>query len=228
MYEYGQYNQLIATNKDKLMNLATAKYHSQELTVIHKALNYAEKAHFKQKRKSGEPYLIHPIATAIKLIEWGMDFESVAAGLLHDVIEDTEYHYQDLLITFGQNIAVIVKTISKVTKYSKSKHNKINLEELKKSYVLQVFLSMSEDLRAIVVKLADRIHNIETIHNLNPNKQFAIAKETLTIYAVIAGRIGMYNIKQQLEDMCFKIIDPNSYWTIYKYIKKLEANIEDT
>lgn len=157
-----------------------------------------------------------------------MDFESVAAGLLHDVIEDTNVGYQQLLLDFGDNIAIIVKTVSKVTKYSKRKREEINKNSLNNSYVIQVFLSMSQDLRAIVVKLADRLHNMETIHNLSTNKQISIAKETLEIYAVIAGRMGMYNIKTQLEDMCFRIIDPNSYSSIYKHIKKLEENIKDT
>lgn len=229
MLDYYKYQDDVIKIKTEFLALATSHFNDpKQLQLIKKALDYAERAHYGQNRKSGQPYIIHPIITAKYLMEWKMDYETVIGGLLHDLIEDTNITYQQLVLEFDYTIADIVQTVSKVTKYSKKKRDDINEKKLNNMYVVQVFLSMSKDLRAIAVKLADRTHNIETINFLTPTKQVSIAKETLEIYATIAGRLGMYNVKTRLEDLSFKIIDPTSYNSIKKQVSKLEDKIFDT
>ncbi|WP_391591551.1 Guanosine-3',5'-bis(diphosphate) 3'-pyrophosphohydrolase / GTP pyrophosphokinase [[Mycoplasma] cavipharyngis] len=226
--KYHNHQQLIDDLKNEFyQKVHELKFDKTEMKKINKAIQFAENAHFGQNRKSGEPYLAHLIITATKLCAWKMDYETICAGLLHDVIEDTEVTYNDLLLEFGFDIADIVQTVSKVTQYSKRKRDGVISNNQSNVYIVQVFLSLSKDLRAIVVKLADRTHNMETINFLSYEKQQSIARETLDIYASIAGRMGMYNIKTQLEDMAFKIIDPHSYSLIYKYLRKLESNSQN-
>ncbi|MDQ0514157.1 guanosine-3',5'-bis(diphosphate) 3'-pyrophosphohydrolase [Mycoplasmoides fastidiosum] len=223
MINYGIYQDRINELKNQLNQLIHEQdFDRTQIKKINKALQFAENAHVSQFRKSGEPYVEHVIITAIKLCEWKMDYETICAGLMHDVIEDTQYTYNDLFLEFGFDVADMVQTVSKVAQYSKRKRG--DPKERNNSYLVQVFLSLSKDLRAIVVKLADRTHNMETINYLKPEKQVSIARETLEIYATIAGRLGMYNIKTRLEDMSFKIINPHDYSLINKHLQKLENN----
>lgn len=195
-------------------------YNSDNISKIVKAANFAKNKHEGQFRASGEPYIIHPIETAIILIDWKMDVSSVIAGLLHDVLEDTltqEYEIKDI---FGDEVLFLVKNITKVSLYSKQNRQDIREKsKIEKDYVVQVFISMTVDIRVMIIKLADRYHNMTTIQYLKPEKQVKIAKETLEVYANVAGRMGMYQLKTTLQDLSFAVIKPKEY-------KKIKSNID--
>ncbi len=171
------------------------------------AYEFSEAAHRGQKRKSGEDYIIHSLHVARILAEIGMDEKTIAAGLLHDVPEDTEITLAQVAEKFGDEVAVLVDGITKLGKIklrgSKEEHY---LENLRK-----MFMAMAEDIRVVIIKLADRLHNMRTLEHLPPEKQERIARETLEIYAPIANRLGIGEIKGELEDICFKYLDPLHY-----------------
>ena len=207
---------------DELINKAHKKQYSQEdINFIKKAAEFAKLKHEGQKRKSGEPYIIHPIATASFLIDWNMDVDTVASGLLHDVIEDTNTTEEEVEKNFNKDVARLVKYVSKVSDFSKkNRSNTINISG-ENDYTIQVFLSMSNDLRAMIIKLADRYHNMLTIHFLKPEKQIRIANETFNLYANIAGRLGMYELKTRLLDLSFQVLNPEAYYNTKGLIDNL-------
>ena len=174
---------------------------------IRSAYVFAEAAHRGQKRKSGEDYIIHSLHVAKNLAEIGMDEKTLAAGLLHDVPEDTAITLDEVREKFGNDIGVLVDGITKL--------GKIKLRGSKEEYYLEnlrkMFLAMAEDIRVVIIKLADRLHNMRTLEHLPPEKQERIARETLEIYAPIANRLGIGEIKGELEDLCFKYLDPEHY-----------------
>ncbi|AHI53749.1 GTP pyrophosphokinase [Spiroplasma sabaudiense Ar-1343] len=176
------------------------------LAEVREAYEFAEKAHRGQKRRNGDPYIIHPISTAYFLAQWRMGPKTVIAGLLHDIIEDTPITYEEIEKRFGTEVADLVEAVTKVTYFSKEKRQQIKAKYLKKLY-----LSMVKDIRVIIIKIADRLHNMATLTNLPLEKQQVIASETLEIYSSIAHRIGMKVAKTLLEDLSFKIINPEEY-----------------
>ena len=185
------------------------------------AYDFAIKAHGGQKRKNGEPYIQHCLHTALTLVQIKADLETIIAGLLHDIPEDTEYSLAEIEKNFGSEVADLVQG---VTKLSKIKYRGIERyrESLKK-----MFLAMARDLRVILIKFADRLHNLRTLEALPLEKRLRIAKETLEIYAPIAGLLGIMKLKWQMEDICFKHLFPDDYKKLeYKYEveKKLEHN----
>ena len=189
--------------------------------MIQLAFEFAQKAHADQKRKNGEPYIQHSLHTAFILTQIKADLETVVAGLLHDIPEDTEYTLADIEKNFGEEVADLVEGI---TKLSKIKYRGIERysESLRK-----MFLAMAKDLRVILIKFADRLHNLRTLESLPLEKRLRIAKETLEIYAPIAGLLGVFRLKWQLEDICFKHLYPEEYKKLeYKYEveKKYEHN----
>ncbi|NTU99194.1 bifunctional (p)ppGpp synthetase/guanosine-3',5'-bis(diphosphate) 3'-pyrophosphohydrolase [Candidatus Falkowbacteria bacterium] len=169
------------------------------------AYEFAEEAHRGQLRKSGEPYIQHPLHTAFVLAEIKADLNTIIAGLLHDVPEDTQVTLEDVKKNFGEEVAKLVEGI---TKLSKIKYRGIEryAESLRK-----MFLFMAEDLRVILIKFADRLHNLKTLEHLPPEKQKRIAQETMEIYAPIAGLLGVWRLKWQMEDICFKILHPDDF-----------------
>ena len=192
-----------------------------DTTMIQLAFEFAQKAHADQKRKNGEPYIQHSLHTAFVLTQIKADLETVVAGLLHDIPEDTEYTLADIEKNFGEEVADLVEGI---TKLSKIKYRGIERysESLRK-----MFLAMAKDLRVILIKFADRLHNLRTLESLPLEKRLRIAKETLEIYAPIAGLLGVFRLKWQLEDICFKHLYPEEYKKLeYKYEveKKYEHN----
>lgn len=189
-----------------------ANYNDNDIQTILTAANFAIQKHNGQFRKSGEPYVIHPIETAKILINWDLDLPTIIAGLLHDVLEDTMTEEKEIKDLFGNEVLTLVKYVTKVSLYSR-KNRTIQEEksELEKKYTVQVFLSMASDLRAMIIKLADRYHNMTTIEYLPLPKQQRIAKETFEIYAKVAGRLGMYNLKTELLDMSFAVLNPQAY-----------------
>lgn len=185
------------------------------------AYDFAEAAHKGQKRKSGEPYIEHPLHTAYLLAEANCDLATVTAGILHDVPEDTEVSLEDVKNNFGEEVYLLVKGI---TKLGKIKYRGV---ERYRENIRKMILTMTDDLRILYIKFADRLHNLRTIEALPENKQKRIATETLEIYAPTAGLLGVWRFKWQMEDICFKYLHPEDYQKIeYKYEieKKAERN----
>ncbi len=181
-------------------------YSSEDQIVLLKAYEYAKEAHENQKRASGEPYFIHPCAVAEILMDLGLDAATIAAALLHDVIEDTECTADDIKREFGDEILGLVSGVTKLEKIVfKSKEDE-NAENFRK-----IFVAMAKDVRVIIIKLADRLHNMRSLNFLSPERQKRMATETLEIYAPLAGRLGISQIKCELEDLCLKYLDPEAY-----------------
>ncbi len=191
------------------------RYHpSDDLSMIEKAYDLAAKAHAQQKRKSGEPYIIHPLYVAIILADLEMDQETIAAGLLHDVVEDTIYTKEDLQREFGDDVANLVDGVTKLQKIKLSGDYASKTEqqqEMQAENLRKMFLAMVKDIRVILIKLADRLHNMRTLQHQPPEKQKRIAQETLDIYSPIADRLGISKIKVELDDLSLKYLKPDIY-----------------
>lgn len=183
-----------------------------EIAIINKAFEVAKKQHDGQMRRSGEPYIIHPIAVADILVDYGMDYQSLVAALLHDVVEDTDYTLEDLKENFGGEIAVLVDGVTKLGHLQYSEHE--SREEQQAENIRKMLLAMSKDIRVIVVKLADRLHNMRTLEYVAPQKQRDKALETLEIFAPISHRLGIRSVKEELEDRAIRFLDPVAYQSI--------------
>ncbi|MBO5934733.1 MAG: bifunctional (p)ppGpp synthetase/guanosine-3',5'-bis(diphosphate) 3'-pyrophosphohydrolase [Clostridia bacterium] len=180
------------------------------VAVVDKAFELANEAHGEQKRKSGEPYIIHPLAVATILHdELGMDMPSIAAALLHDVVEDTEYELSDIKELFGEEIAHLVDGVTKISRIDISSREEQQAETLRK-----MLIAMSQDIRVIIIKLSDRVHNMRTLQYVPEDRRRMIAKETLEIYAPIAHRLGIRAFKEELEDRAISFLDPIAYHDI--------------
>ncbi len=199
------------TEPDKLYDILITKirkYHpSTDLSTIQKAYEVAKDAHKDQKRKSGEPYIIHPLCVAIILAELELDLESIAAGLLHDVIEDTAVDEKELEKTFGSEIVSLVDGVTKLTNINYS----ADKVELQAENLRKMFLAMAKDIRVILIKLADRLHNMRTMQYQQPHKQYEKSRETMDIYAPIAQRLGISKLKIELDDLSLKYLEPVVY-----------------
>lgn len=196
---------------------AIKKYHpSTDLSDIEKAYETARKAHEGQFRKSGEPYIIHPLCVAIILAELELDKESIIAGLLHDVVEDTVMTSEDVAKEFGDEVALLVDGVTKLTQLN-YQHDKI---EVQAENLRKMFLAMAKDIRVVIIKLIDRLHNMRTLNFMPRAKQLLISKETLDVYAPLAHRLGMSKIKIELEDLALKYLDPVAYEEIRQSINQ--------
>ena len=193
------------------------KYHpSADITMIEKAYRIGKKAHKDQVRKSGEPYIIHPLWVGIILAELEMDKETIVAGMLHDVVEDTEMTLDDITREFGEEVALLVDGVTKLGQLSYSQDKlEVQAENLRK-----MFLAMAKDIRVIIIKLADRLHNMRTLEFMTEAKQKEKARETMDIYAPIAQRLGISKIKTELDDLSLKYYQPEVY---YQLVKDLNA-----
>jgi GTP pyrophosphokinase len=206
---------------NQVVNKFKANHPQSDATMLELAYEFATKAHGNQKRKSGEPYIQHCLETAFVLAQIKADLATVIAGLLHDIPEDTEYGLADIEKNFGKEVADLVEGI---TKLGKIKYR--GIERYRES-LRKMFLAMARDLRVILIKFADRLHNLKTLESLPLEKRQRIAKETLEIYTPIAGLLGIMRLKWQMEDICFKHLYPEDYKKLaYKYEveKKLEHN----
>jgi len=192
-------------------------YSQDDVKLVDKAFDYANKAHAEQKRKSGEPYIIHPVAVAEILLDLGMDAPSLCAALLHDVVEDTAATYDDIKENFGQEIADLVDGVTKISRLKV--HSK---EEQQNEYLRKMMMAMSKDIRVIIIKLADRVHNIRTLQYMPEEKRRLTAKETLEIYAPIAHRLGIRQFKEELEDKSIQFLDPVAYKDIQDKLAQQE------
>ncbi|MBT4209785.1 MAG: bifunctional (p)ppGpp synthetase/guanosine-3',5'-bis(diphosphate) 3'-pyrophosphohydrolase [Candidatus Komeilibacteria bacterium] len=216
---------------EDLKKVLTLNYREDDIKIVIRAFHFASEAHKGQKRRTGEDYIYHSIATAYNLAKMKMDIPSIAAGLLHDVPEDTDFTFEDLKNNFGKEIYYLVKGVTKLgtLKYRGLERYAENLRKM--------FLAMSQDLRVIIIKLADRMHNMETLEGVRPEKRLRIAQETLEIYAPLANRLGMFKVKTELEDLAFPYVYPEEYkWTMNliedrlksetKYISKIKKLVQ--
>jgi len=207
-------NQVVAQAKNHLLS-------EDDITLIKSAYNFAAQAHQGQKRITGEPYLEHPLQTAFIVAQMGLDAKTIAASLLHDVPEDTKYKLADIKKFFGEDIAFLVDSVTKLS--SLEYHGQTRYRESLK----KMFLAMAKDVRVIFIKFADRLHNLRTLEYLPDTKRQAIANETLNIYVPIADLLGIWHLKWQMEDLCFKYLHPTEYQELsqkYQIDKKLELN----
>lgn len=193
-----------------------AQYNPEaNVEVITKAYNYAYEGHKNQYRKSGEQYIIHPVEVAKILAELEMDTDTIAAGLLHDVLEDTDVTYEKMEEEFGKIIADLVDGVTKLGKIKYKSKEETQAENLRK-----MFLAMGKDIRVILVKLADRLHNMRTLKYMTPEKAASISKETIEIYAPIANRLGIFRIKWEMEDLSLRYLDPQGYFDLTEKVSK--------
>ena len=203
-----QYKELLQISYQTLSN--------KDKTLIRSAFDIAVDAHRNQRRKSGEPYVFHPISVAkIVAHEIGLDATSIAAALLHDVVEDTEYSFEDIEKLFGSDVMRIVEGLTKISKLSKESNVSLQAENFRK-----LLITLNDDIRVIIIKIADRLHNMQTLDAMPEYKQIRIASETLYIYAPLSHRIGLYNIKTELEDLSFKYTEANRYESIKNKIEE--------
>ncbi len=207
--------------------LKTYMHDEKSLDLIEEAYELAEKAHAGQTRQTGEPYIIHPVSVAYILAELEMDKEGVMAALLHDVVEDTGYTLEDLKMLFGEEVAFLVDGVTKLSQFHYKDKEDQQLENFRK-----MFLAMAKDIRVVVIKLADRLHNMRTLGIFRREKQIRIARETIEIYAPLAHRLGIYNIKWELEDLCFHYLHPEEYADLVRQMKQKrkarEEIVDDT
>ncbi|MEY8717821.1 RelA/SpoT family protein [Ligilactobacillus murinus] len=194
---------------EDVINKCSGYMNAEHVAIVQKACDFATYVHREQFRKSGEPYIVHPIQVAAILAELKMDPETVSAGFLHDVVEDTPVILADIGELFGKDIEVIVDGVTKLSKIRYKSHREQLAENHRK-----LLLAMSKDLRVIIVKLADRLHNMRTLKHLRPDKQRRIANETLEIYAPLADRLGISTIKWELEDTSLRYLNPQQYYRI--------------
>ena len=213
-------NKLIAQEYKELLRISYQTLTDEDKTLIRSAFEVAVDAHKNQRRKSGEAYIFHPIAVAkIVASEIGLDAVSIASALLHDVVEDTEYTLDDIDRMFGETVARIVDGLTKISHLKKDMNISQQAENFRK-----MLLTLNDDVRVIIIKIADRYHNMLTMDSMPEHKQVKIASETLYIYAPLAHRIGLYNIKTELEDLSLKYTEPE----VYKSIKdKIEDSKEE-
>ena len=190
----------------EILDKVAANNHDANLELIQKAYVFAATAHAGQTRLSGEPYLSHPLAVAYTLADMGFDEPTVAAGLLHDTVEDTGTTIEEIDDKFGEDVADIVDGVTKISMIVFE-----NKEEAQAENIRKMILAMSHDMRVLMVKLADRLHNMSTLDFQKPHKQRRIAQETMDIYAPLANRLGLYLLKRQLEDLSFKYLRPDIY-----------------
>ena len=191
---------------EELLELIRSSGREFNMELIDKAYQLANGAHQGQKRLSGEPYIIHPLAVACILVELGMDSESVVGGLLHDVVEDTDYTLEDIKRLFGKEIANLIDGVTKLGKIPYSSREEQQAENIRK-----MLIAMSEDIRVIIIKLADRLHNMRTLEFKPPQKQRDTALESMEVYAPIAHRLGIRAVKEELEDLSLRYLDPVAY-----------------
>ena len=218
---------LTLTKFRELMKRMQENRPHDDLSIVKKAYDFSLKHHEGQSRASGEPYLVHPLEVALVLAEMKMDPVAIAAGLLHDSVEDTSVTIVDIRKEFGEQVAHIVEGVTKISKIEFATREEQQAENIRK-----MMLAMVDDIRVVLIKLADRLHNMRTLEHLDPERQHKIAEETLEIYAPIAHRLGMGKIRGELEDLGFRFLDPVGYEQVEKAVnarrKQGEAFLEKT
>jgi GTP pyrophosphokinase len=202
--------------------LAYAKPHYDEsrLLELEHAIDFATSAHKGQKRKSGEPYIIHPLAVADTLIDWGMDIDTVIAGVLHDTVEDTEATLEQIENLFGRDVAFLVDGVTKVSQARAGMRNLESYLPQTKDNLSKLLIAVGQDVRVIIIKLADRLHNLRTLQYMPKEKQVKIARESLDVFAPMADRLGMGRVRMQIEELAFSYLDPKEFKHLENLMKK--------
>ncbi|MDA9155821.1 bifunctional (p)ppGpp synthetase/guanosine-3',5'-bis(diphosphate) 3'-pyrophosphohydrolase [Methylophilaceae bacterium] len=206
-------------DNSRLTQLIKTYLPKKEIDKVWEAYRFSEKAHSGQKRRSGEAYISHPVSVACIAARFHLDSQSIQAALLHDVVEDTQVTESDIELKFGKQVSILVTGLSKLDKVEFQDANEAQAENFRK-----MLLAMTQDVRVMLIKLSDRLHNMQTIQSLDESKKIRIAQETVDIYAPIANRLGLNNLYQELEDLCFEALHPVRYKTIQKAIKASRGN----
>ncbi len=214
-------NVLTATRFRDLLKLARANRPNDDLDIIRHAYEFSLEHHTGQQRASGEPYLVHLLEVAILLAEMKLDTTAIAAGLLHDAVEDTAVTTEEIQAHFGEQVAHIVEGVTKISKIDFASREEAQAENVRK-----MMLAMVDDIRVVLIKLADRLHNMRTLQHLSPERQVKIAKETLEIYAPLAHRLGMGKVRGELEDLAFPYVDPVGYKMVCEQVEAVRKDGE--
>ena len=206
--------------KGELLELAKKNYEKSEVADLETAIDFATEKHLGQFRKSGEAYITHPLKVAGYLIEWGMDIDSVVAGVLHDVVEDTETPLEEIEHIFGKDIAFLVDGVTKVGKARSGMENLETYLPQTKDNLSKLLIAVGQDVRVIIIKLADRLHNVQTLQHMSPEKQKKIARESLDVFAKIADRLGMGRVRMTIEETAFSYLNPAEYRRLQNEMRK--------
>jgi guanosine-3',5'-bis(diphosphate) 3'-pyrophosphohydrolase len=207
-------------NKKELLKLAEPHYDEEALLELEEAIDFATEAHSGQKRKSGEPYIIHPLSVAAILVEWGMDIDSIIAGLLHDVVEDTDTPIDIIENLFGRDVAFLVNGVTKVSQARAGMKSLDKYLPQTTDNLSKLLIAVGEDIRVIIIKLADRLHNLRTLNHVSPEKQIKIARESLNVFATMADRLGMGRVRVEIEEIAFSYLDPKEFQKLKNLLKK--------
>lgn len=199
---------------------AKQRYTEDEILELEHAIDFATTAHEGQKRKSGEPYIIHPLAVADTLIEWDMDNDTVLAGILHDTVEDTDVALQDIESRFGRDVAFLVDGVTKVSKARAGMRSLDSYLPQTTDNLSKLLTAVSQDVRVIIIKLADRLHNLRTLEHMKPEKQVKIARESLEVFAPMADRLGMGRVRMQIEELAFSYLDTKEFTKLKNLMNK--------
>ncbi|AGL61805.1 (P)ppGpp synthetase I, SpoT/RelA [Candidatus Saccharimonas aalborgensis] len=215
----------------EVLRAAKGQYGKQQLLVLSRAIDYAAEVHKGQRRKSGEPYITHPLSVAVLLIEWGMDVDSVIAGILHDTVEDTTATLEQIEHSFGKDVAFLVDGVTKVSQARAGMQSLENYLPQTRDNLTKLLIAVGQDVRVIIIKLADRLHNMKTLQYKSQEKQKKIARETIEVFAPLADRLNMGRVRVQLEELSFRYLWPKEFETtkqlmdsrLSKSKKKLES-----
>ncbi len=206
--------------KNEVIALAAAIYDENQLAELDHAIDFSTEKHKGQKRMSGDPYISHPLSVAYTLIGWGMDIDSVLAGVLHDTVEDTEVTLDEIENLFGRDVSFLVDGVTKVSKARSGMRDLDSYLPQTKDNLSKLLIAVSHDVRVIIIKLADRLHNLETLQHLPRDKQKKIARESLSVFAPMADRLGMGRVRMQIEELAFSYIDPVEFKHLKTLMKK--------
>lgn len=206
--------------KREVLEYARHFYDDDDLLELEHAIDYATKHHRGQKRKSGEPYITHPLSVAHNLIDWGMDIDTVLAGVLHDTVEDTEATLDEIENLFGRDVAFLVDGVTKVSQARSGMRDLSSYLPQTKDNLSKLLIAVGQDVRVIIIKLADRFHNMSTLQHMPPDKQQKIARETLEVFAPMADRLGMGRVRMQMEELAFSYLDPKEFKHLQNLMKK--------
>lgn len=206
--------------KHHLLDQAKLHYEEDQVLELEHAVDFAIKAHEGQKRKSGEPYVSHPLAVGVTLIDWGMDIDTIIAGVLHDTVEDTDATLETIENLFGHDVAFLVDGVTKVSQARAGMRNLESYLPQTKDNLSKLLIAVGQDVRVIIIKLADRLHNLSTLQHMPPDKQVKIARESLEVFAPMADRLGMGRVRMQIEELAFSYLDPKEYQHLQNLMKK--------
>lgn len=197
--------------RDELLDLASSHYNKGSVVELASAIDFATEHHDGQKRKSGEAYITHPLSVAAVLVDWGMDIDTVLAGVLHDTVEDTEATLRDIETLFGRDVSFLVDGVTKVSQARAGMRDLESYLPTTKDNLAKLLIAVGKDVRVIIIKLADRLHNMQTLQHMSPAKQKKIARETIEVFAPLANRLNMGRVRVQLEELSFQYLMPKAF-----------------